>query len=154
MLDRALIILIILLVVACSGEPKLKADNEADFSSSFAEATKEMSAQQKEKLDAALRDIVLVETGLYGPMLEARSSQAPTDDAGAALGRGFAQLLTGAASKLVQPPPQDGINTARSWSWSMHGQSSMGERRRKLSALPRMNDRGRCRRPSQFTEIS
>ena len=57
---------------ARSAEPKIKADTESNFNVSFAEAIKEMSAEDKQKLDTALKDIVLLQVGLYGPMFAAR----------------------------------------------------------------------------------
>lgn len=41
---------------ARSAEPKIKADTESNFNSSFAEAVKEMSAEDKQKLDTALKE--------------------------------------------------------------------------------------------------
>ena len=57
-------ILAALYLPACSGEPKINADTESNFNSSFAEVIKGMSAEEKQKLDAALKDIVLVQVGL------------------------------------------------------------------------------------------
>jgi hypothetical protein len=60
-----------LLLSACFEEPKLQADTEADFNTSFATLTQNMNSADKEKLDAALKDIVLVEKEGYGPFPEA-----------------------------------------------------------------------------------
>jgi hypothetical protein len=48
---------------ACFDEPRLKADTESNFKTSFATNNKALSIDDNEKLDAALKDIVLVQTG-------------------------------------------------------------------------------------------
>jgi hypothetical protein len=63
-LTLAVTILAALYLPACSGEPKIKADTESNFTSSFAEVINGMSTEDKQKLDAALKDIVLVQVGL------------------------------------------------------------------------------------------
>jgi hypothetical protein len=70
-LTLAMTILAALYLPACSEEPKFKADTESNFTSSFAEVIKGMSTEYEQKLDAALKDIVLVQVGLYGPMFDA-----------------------------------------------------------------------------------
>ncbi|HEY4846452.1 MAG TPA: hypothetical protein VIH87_01315 [Methylocella sp.] len=98
---RALVVPIVLFLVACSGEPKFKADTEANFNASFAEVAKRLSAEDKETLDAALKDIVLVQVHLYGPMLEAKSYQLPSNEPGAELTRTLTETFTGAASRII-----------------------------------------------------
>jgi hypothetical protein len=101
---RALVVPIVLFLVACSGEPKFKADTEANFNDSFAAVAKGLSAEDaedKETLDAALKDIVLVQVRLYGPMLEAKSYQLPSNEPGAELTRTLTETFTGAASRMV-----------------------------------------------------
>jgi len=56
---RALAVALALLLAACLPEAKFQADSEANFSASLAAATNRMSTANKEKLDAALRDLVL-----------------------------------------------------------------------------------------------
>jgi hypothetical protein len=63
------------LLSACFDEPRLKADTEANFTASFATMTKDMSSAEKEKLDAALKDIALVQVGLYRVTLDAEASK-------------------------------------------------------------------------------
>jgi hypothetical protein len=87
---------------ACSAEPKIKADTESNFNSSFAEVIKEMSAADKQKLDVALKDIVLVQVGLYGPMFDAKNYQLPSNDPHTALfGQSLAAAFTGATTKMI-----------------------------------------------------
>ncbi len=95
-------ILAALYLPACSGEPKINADTESNFNSSFAEVIKGMSAEEKQKLDAALKDIVLVQVGLYGPMFEAKNYQLPSKEPHTALfGQSLAAAFTGATSKMI-----------------------------------------------------
>jgi hypothetical protein len=87
---------------ACSAEPKIKADTESNFNSSFAEVIKGMNAEEKQKLDAALKDIVLMQAGLYGPMLEAKIHQLPSNEPHTALfGQSLAAAFTGATTKMI-----------------------------------------------------
>lgn len=90
-----------LLLSACFEEPKLQADTEADFNSSFATLTQDMNSADKEKLDAALRDIALVEAGIYGPMLAAKSYQLPSGEAGTPFGNAFAGTFASAMTTAI-----------------------------------------------------
>jgi hypothetical protein len=67
---------------ACFGEPRLKADTEPNFKSSLATINKSLGSDDNEKLDAALRDIVLVQTDAYGPLSEANIYRAAADKLG------------------------------------------------------------------------
>src|SRR5690348_10790716 len=67
---------------ACFGEPRLKADTEPNFKSSLATINKSLGSDDNEKLDAALRDIVLVQTDAYGPLSEANIYRATADKLG------------------------------------------------------------------------
>lgn len=67
---------------ACFDEPKLKADTESNFKSSLATISKSLSIDDNEKLDAALKDIVLVQTDGYGPLSEATIYRAAADKLG------------------------------------------------------------------------
>ena len=79
----ALAIAIGLLLSACLEEPKLKADSESNFSTSLAAITKDLSAADSEKLDSALKDIVLVQIESYGPLPEAIVYRAAAEKLGA-----------------------------------------------------------------------
>ncbi len=68
---------------ACFDEPKLKADTEPNFKSSLATINKSLASDDSEKLDAALKDIVLVQTDGYGPLSEATIYRAAADKLGA-----------------------------------------------------------------------
>ena len=94
-------LLIGLLLSACFDEPKLQADTEANFDASYAIITKDMSSADREKLDAALKDIVLVEVGIYGPTREAKSFRLPSSEPGVALGQAFAGRLDQGMSPLM-----------------------------------------------------
>jgi hypothetical protein len=97
-----LTIFAVLYLPACSAEPIIKADTESNFNSSFAEVIKGMSAEDKQKLDAALKDIVLVQVGLYGPMFEAKNYQLPSNEPHTALfGQSLAAAFTGATTKMI-----------------------------------------------------
>lgn len=74
---------------ACFEEPKLQADTEANFDTSYAILTKDMSSPDREKLNAALKDVVLVKVGIYGPVREAKSFRLPSNEPGVALGQVF-----------------------------------------------------------------
>lgn len=87
-----------LLLSACFEEPKLQADTEANFNTSFAVLTKDLSSADTAKLDAALKDIALVEAGIYGPMLAAKNYQLPSSQPGAAT---FASVMTTAIEQGV-----------------------------------------------------
>lgn len=101
-LTLAVTILAALYLAACSGEPKIKADTESDFTSSYAAVIKGMSTEDKQKLDDALKDIVLVQVGLYGPMFEAKHYQLPSNKPHSELfGKGLGAALTGDAGKMT-----------------------------------------------------
>jgi PDZ domain len=68
---------------ACFDEPRLKADTEPNFKSSLATINKSLSIDDNEKLDSALKDIVLVQTAGYGPLSEATIYRAAADKLGA-----------------------------------------------------------------------
>jgi hypothetical protein len=91
-----------LLLSACFEEPKLQADTEANFDASYATLTKDMSSADRETLDSALKDIVLVEVGMYGPMLDAKSYQLPSSQPGAAFGQAFAKGFTAMTAAINQ----------------------------------------------------
>jgi hypothetical protein len=99
---KILVLAIVLSLAACFREPRLKADTEADFDRSLAEVTKTLGTEDNGKLDAALRDIVLVQVGLYGPMPEAKSYQLPSSEPGAAFGQNLAEIFAGAGSKMIR----------------------------------------------------
>ena len=67
---------------ACFDEPRLKADTEPNFKSSLATIDKSLSIDDNEKLDSALKDIVLVQTDGYGPLSEATIYRATADKLG------------------------------------------------------------------------
>jgi hypothetical protein len=92
---RVLAIAIPVLVAACFDESRLRADSEANFDQSFSQMTKDMTAPEKTRLDTALKDIVLIQAGVFGAMLEARAYQIPSGDPGAALGQAFGKALAG-----------------------------------------------------------
>jgi hypothetical protein len=101
-LTLAVTILAALYLASCSGEPKIKADTESDFTSSYAAVIKGMSTEDKQKLDDALKDIVLVQVRLYGPMFEAKHYQLPSSEPHSGLfGNGLETALTGAAGKMT-----------------------------------------------------
>ena len=131
-----------LLLSACFEEPKLQADTEANFNTSFAILTKDMNSADREKLDAALKDIVLVEVGMYGPMLDAKSYQRPSSQAdtpfGQAFTKGFTGVMTAALNKAWRPI---GMEIAPSWSWKMRGRSLTDTQPRKSSSLPKVSER-------------
>jgi hypothetical protein len=80
----------------CFEEPKLKADTEANFESSYAILVKDMSSADRERLDTALKDIALVETAIYGPLRDAKLYRFPSGEAGAAFqafGSGIDQAM-------------------------------------------------------------
>ena len=100
--DAATTMLVIgLLLSACFEEPKLQADTEPNFDASYAILTKDLSSADKEKLDGALKDIVLVEVGIYGPTREAKSFRLPSNEPGVALGQVFAGRLDEGTSPLM-----------------------------------------------------
>lgn len=76
---RALAVAIALLLAACLSEPELKADSEANFNASFASATKILSDVGKEKLDSALRDLVLARVEAQGPAADATPDRLAKD---------------------------------------------------------------------------
>jgi hypothetical protein len=90
-----------LLLSACFEEPTLKADTEANFDTSYAILTKDLSSADGQKLDAALKDIVLVEVGMYGPMLDAKSYQPPSGQTDTPFGQAFAKGFTGAMTAAL-----------------------------------------------------
>jgi hypothetical protein len=102
-LRYALPVVVLLLLSACLGEePKLKADTEANFISTYAAMTKDLNSTEKEKLDAALKDIVLIKTSLYSPTLAAKSYQIPSNGPGAAFAQNFGQALTNTMTKAIE----------------------------------------------------
>ena len=90
-----------LLLSACFEEPKLQADSEANFDASYAILTKDMNSADRGKLDAALKDIVLVEVGIYGPTREAKSFRLSSNESGVALGQVFAGRLDQGMSPIM-----------------------------------------------------
>jgi hypothetical protein len=86
-MKRVVAIVMISFLSGCFEDPKLKANSEDNFTTSLAAVTRNMSEAEKEKLDAALKDIVLVEVGFYGPELEAKSYRPSSNEPGAALGK-------------------------------------------------------------------
>lgn len=98
-----------LVVAGCFSEPTLKADSETDINASYATVTQNMGLADREKLDAALRDIVLVEVGLYGPLRDAKTySQTPGE-----LASPFAQAFAAGLNQGVSPL----VDMALSASW-------------------------------------
>lgn len=89
-----------LLAAGCFAEPTLKADSEPDFDASYLSMTQNMSAADREKLDAALKDIVLVKTGLYGPLRDAKSYSLPSGQS-SAFGQAFTASLEQGMSPLL-----------------------------------------------------
>lgn len=67
---------------ACFDEPRLKADTESNFKNSLAIINKSLSIDDNEKLDSALKDIVLVQTDGYGPLSEATVYRAAAEKLG------------------------------------------------------------------------
>jgi PDZ domain-containing protein len=67
---------------ACFDEPRLKADTESNFKNSLATINKSLSIDDNEKLDSALKDIVLVQTDAYGPLSEATVYRAAAEKLG------------------------------------------------------------------------
>ena len=101
-LTLAMTILAALYLASCSGEPKIKANSESDFSSSYAMVIKGMRTEDKKNLDDALKDIVLVQAGLYGPMFEAKHYQLPSSERHSGVfGNGAEAALTGAAGEMT-----------------------------------------------------
>jgi hypothetical protein len=102
-LTLAVTILAALYLASCSGgEPKIKADTESDFTSSYAAVIKGMSTEDKQQLDDALKDIVLVQVGLYGPMFDAKHYQLPSSERHSGLfGNGLEAVLAGASGKMT-----------------------------------------------------
>lgn len=96
-----LLITVGLLAAGCFEEPTLKADNEADFDATYLSMTQNMSSGDREKLDAALKDIVLVEVGLYGPLRDAKTFKLPTSQP-SAFGQAFAANLEQGMSPLLE----------------------------------------------------
>lgn len=106
---RVIAIITMLMLSGCFEEPKLKADTQDNFTTSFVAVTKNMSDAEKEKLDAALKDIVLVQAGLYGPMLEAKSYQPSSNELGATFGK----AIMGAAVTAMNSALQTGWSANR-----------------------------------------
>ena len=80
---RALVLAAMLLSLsACFDEPRLRADTESNFKTSLATINKGLSIGDNEKLDAALKDIVLVQTDGYGPLSEATIYRAAAEKLG------------------------------------------------------------------------
>jgi hypothetical protein len=95
-------------LTGCFEEPKLKADTEANFESSYAILVKDMSSADRERLDTALKDIALVETAIYGPLRDAKLYRFPSGEAGAAFqafGSGIDQAM-GSLLDLEHVPPE------------------------------------------------
>ena len=67
---------------ACFDEPRLKADTESNFKNSLATINRSLSIDDNEKLDSALKDIVLVQTDGYGPLSEATVYRAAAEKLG------------------------------------------------------------------------
>jgi hypothetical protein len=67
---------------ACFDEPRLKAETESNFKNSLATINKSLSIDDNEKLDSALKDIVLVQTDGYGPLSEATVYRAAAEKLG------------------------------------------------------------------------
>src|SRR5262245_40660089 len=84
-----------MLLSACFEEPRFKADTEANFNESLETITKTLTAEDKQKLDTALKDIVLVETELYGALSEAVVYRSTSEKQGAVSSPGLTQLLGG-----------------------------------------------------------
>lgn len=91
-----------LLLSACLDEPRLKADTEANFTASFAAVTRHLGNAEDEKLDSALRDIVLVQGSLYGPLFDAKNYRLPSGEPGAALGQGLTNALADSMTKAIE----------------------------------------------------
>jgi hypothetical protein len=68
---RLLAIALALSLAACLPEAKLQADSEAAFTASLEAATNRMSPVNKERVDAALRDLVLARLGPDAPQAAA-----------------------------------------------------------------------------------
>lgn len=90
-----------LLVAGCFEQATLKADSEADFDASFATMTQNMSSADRDKLDAALKDIVLVEVGLYGPLRDAKTLSRPSGQLTSPLAQTFVTSLNQGMSPLM-----------------------------------------------------
>jgi hypothetical protein len=90
-----------LLLAGCFEEQKLKADTESHFATSYDAMTNGLSRADRDKLDSALKDIVLAQVGLYGPMFEAKTYHLPSSEPGSALGQAFANNLTNAMGAAI-----------------------------------------------------
>lgn len=90
-----------LLLSGCFDDPKLRADTEADFSSSLEAVNKGLSGPEREKLDAALKDIVLVQIGFYGPLFTAKNFRPPVDASNAASKNPFSAFSEGLAAATL-----------------------------------------------------
>ena len=102
-MHHALPVVISLLLSGCLGEePKLKADTEANFTSTYAAMTKDLNSAEKEKLDTALKDIVLIKSSLYGPTFAAKSYQIPSNEPSAGFAQNFGQALTNTLTKAIE----------------------------------------------------
>lgn len=89
------------LLTGCFDDPTLKAGTEPDFDTSYAAMTQNLSSADRDKLDAALKDIVLVEVGLYGLMWEAKTFRLPSSQPTSAFGQAFADNLNQGMSPLM-----------------------------------------------------
>ena len=96
---RSLIVLVLALpIAACFQDPVIDASSETDFSRSYQKVLGALRDTDKQQLDNSLKDIVLVQAGIYAPTLEAKTSQEsttglPTD--------GFAKGLSEAMMQTV-----------------------------------------------------
>lgn len=85
---------------ACLNDPKLQADTEENFRKSFSSITAPMSEPDRQKFDAALRDIAMVQAGFYGPRFSAETYELPTDkDNRTSLSRTLASGMQNAIAK-------------------------------------------------------
>ena len=87
-----------LAVSGCFKDPVIEADSEAEFNRSYAEVVSALTPDDRQRFDTSLKDIVLVQSGIYAPMIEAQTSQVPKTIA--PLG-GMVDALSDAAMKSV-----------------------------------------------------